>query len=109
MNGASLVWRVESSHLAAPSSLAPPTAGSGPVTLRVVLDLRAEFSTPLKAENTVRYADGNYPSRTGWKEIVVEGDDAVRLLRSSASRKDLSHELTQYPPSVSAPPQDVTA
>ncbi|MSO31054.1 MAG: hypothetical protein EXQ48_08980 [Acidobacteria bacterium] len=109
LNGTSLAWQVESSNLTAPSDLLPPSAGPSAQTLRIVLDLRAEFHTPLSTENTIHYADGNYPARTGWKEIVVEGDEDIRLLRSSASRKDLSRELTAYPPSVSAPPQDVTA
>jgi len=77
--------------------------------LRIYLDLYTEFTTTPSDENRIRYADGNYPGRTGWKEIVVEGDDQVRLLRSTAPRKDLSNELTRYPPNVAAPPQDVAA
>jgi len=109
LNGTSLTWRIESRNLIAPSSVAPSIAGSGAATLRVHLDLRAEFPTPLSSENIVRYDDGNYSGRTGWKEIIVEGDGEIRLLRSSVSRKDLSNELTRYPPNVSAPPQDVSA
>jgi hypothetical protein len=109
LNGTPLTWRIESRDLTAPSIVAPSITGSGAATLRVLLDLRAEFPMPLSNENIVRYGDGNYPGRTGWKEIVVEGDSEVRLLRSSVSRKDLSNELTRYPPNVSAPPQDVSA
>jgi nickel/cobalt exporter len=109
LNGASLSWQVESSNLTAPSSLVQSSPGSGIATLRIVLDLRAEHATPLTTANTVRYADRNYQGRAGWKEIVVEGDGEVRLLRSSASRKDLSGEITRYPASVSAPPQDLSA
>ena len=109
LNGAPLTWQVAYRNLAAPSIVALSSAGAGVLTLRMLLDLRAEFPMPLSSDNIVRYADGNYPGRTGWKEIVVEGGFDVRLLRSSASRKDLSNELTRYPPNVPAPPQDLTA
>jgi hypothetical protein len=109
LNGTPLTWRVDYRNLTAPSMVVPSSAGSPAVTLRMLLDLRAEFPAPLSRANIVRYADDNYPGRTGWKEIVVEGNSEVRVLRSSASRKDLSNELTRYPPDVPAPPQDVTA
>lgn len=108
LNGAALEWRVESSYLTAPPDLVPPGEGTGPATLRVVLDLRAGFPAPLAAENHIRYEDGNYNGRTGWKEIVVEGVDGIRLLGYSGSHEDRSRELTHYPPGATAPPQDVT-
>jgi nickel/cobalt transporter (NicO) family protein len=109
VNGAPLTWEVIYRNLKTPSVVAPSSAGTGPLTLRMLLDLRAEFPAPLSSANVVRYADGNYPGRTGWKEIVVEGSVDARVLRSSALRKDLSNELTRYPSEVSAPPQDVNA
>jgi len=46
----------------------------------------------------LQYADGNFPYRAGWKEIVI------------GSGKDITHGLTRYPsdPTV-APPQDLSA
>jgi nickel/cobalt transporter (NicO) family protein len=110
VNGIPVVWQIAYSNLTVPTNLIPSTAASsGPTLLRIFLDLHADFTTALSEENRVRYSDGNYPGRTGWKEIVVESTDDVRLLRSTAPRKDLSNELTRYPPNVTAPPQDVTA
>lgn len=54
--------------------------------------------------------DTNYPSRTGWKEVVVRSEEGVSVSQSSATSADLSRGLTQYPvdPGI-VPPQDVTA
>jgi len=109
VNGAPLIWQIARSELAAPSVTAPAAQTSGPPTLRIVLDLQAPFPASLAAENTVRFADANYDARTGWKEIVVNSDDDVRIVRSSAASLDLSRELTRYPPETVAPPQDLAA
>ncbi len=54
--------------------------------------------------------DQNFPERAGWKEIVIESERGVMLLRASQSAKDLSKALTQYPPDPTvAPPQDLRA
>jgi len=108
-NGTALAWQIQSRNLTAPSSLIAPATGTPAAPFRIVLDLVAEFGTSLATENSIRYVDENYSGRTGWKEIVLEEGDGIRLLRSTASRQDLSRELTQYPPDVSAPPQDVAA
>jgi hypothetical protein len=107
LNGTPLSWEVGYRALTAPAGL--PSAEAAPATLRVLMDLAAPFAASLSRVNIVRFTDGNYPGRTGWKEIVVEGDDSVRLLRSTASSTDLSLELRRYPPDIPAPPQDVSA
>lgn len=109
LNGQPLDWRIEYSNLTGPSSGGPPAADPVPPTFRIFMDMRAEFPAPLSERNTVRYEDKNYPERTGWKEIVVEAEPEVRLLSSSAPNKDLTNELTRYPPEWPAPPQDVVA
>jgi ABC-type nickel/cobalt efflux system permease component RcnA len=67
---------------------ASAVVGAGP-TVRVVSEFHAD-TTP----GPLRYADGNYPDRSGWKEIVIAG-----------AGQDRSKELTAYPSDalVSAP------
>lgn len=103
VNGESLTWRVESADLKLPSQTAAAP------TMRLIADLQAELPKTLRKENDVFYEDKNYPERTGWKEIVVQARDGVRLLKSSVPLKDRSAELTKYPSDLSAPPQDVSA
>lgn len=104
VNGNSLTWQVESADL----KLSAQTAAAP--TMRLVADLQAELPKTLRKENDVFYKDRNYPERTGWKEIVVQAGDGVRLLKSSAPLKDRSAELTRYPSdATAAPPQDVSA
>ena len=56
------------------------------------------------------FEDGNYANRTGWKEIVIKSSPEVSLQQASNSDRDLSHELTVYPPDLTlTPPQDLQA
>ncbi len=79
-------------------------AGGMPV-LRIVIAAEA----PLAA-GKVKYEDLNFPGRAGWKEIVVDHDDAAILHSSSHDATDISKALTLYPadPSIT-PKQDLTA
>ena len=84
-----------------------PGAG-GLRTLRLTLDFTADV--PPFSSNTpahIVYKDANYPTRTGWKEIVVVGNAAV-LRDSSVPATDLSKELTVYPSDPSIAPLQVT-
>ncbi len=66
---------------------------SGGPTVRVLVDYRIDA-----AGSSLRYEDGNYPDRSGWKEIVV------------GAGKDRTNELTAYPPdALAAAPQDLRA
>ncbi len=59
---------------------------------------------------TLEYADGNYPERAGWKEIVIRSGAGAAIRSASQGSEDHSSALTQYPadPTV-APPQDLRA
>ncbi len=86
-----------------------PGAG-GLSTMR--LNQNFTFSLPVSASNSgvVKYRDGNYSERTGWKEIVVIATSGLKFLRSTAPTEDRSKELTVYPadPGV-VPPQQTEA
>jgi hypothetical protein len=80
-------------------------------TLKLTLRYRSAWDhASLKDINQVEFQDQNFAGRAGWKEVVVEAADGVRLLESSAPATDLSRQLTVYPedPSI-RPPEDVSA
>ncbi len=81
-----------------------PGAG-GLETLKMTLDWSA--ATPAGAHD-IGWEDRNYPSRTGWKEIVAANGDGVALQGASAYSLDRSRGLSVYPPGV-VPPQDTEA
>ena len=79
-------------------------AGNLPI---IRMDMRAQINS---SGGALRYEDGNYPERAGWKEIVVAAENGAALTKASQSDVDLSKALTQYPPDPTvAPPQDLRA
>jgi nickel/cobalt exporter len=74
-----------------------------------VLRVSISTETVLKP-GEVAYEDRNYPGRAGWKEIVIDHDQAVAIEKASQTGKDISKALTFYPtdPSITQP-QDLTA
>lgn len=79
-------------------------AGGMPI-LRVVTELAVDA-----APGTLRFSDGNYPDRAGWKEIVVAAAADGVLDRAMPAGADRSKELTAYPQDpLVAPPQDLEA
>ena len=81
-----------------------PGAG-GLETLKITLDWSA--ATP-SGPRDVSWEDRNYPSRTGWKEIVAANGDGVALSGASAYSVDRSRGLSIYPRDL-VPPQDTEA
>ena len=81
-----------------------PGAG-GLETLKITLDWSA--ATPAGPRDIV-WEDRNYPSRTGWKEIVAANGDNVALSGASAYSTDRSRGLSVYPRDL-VPPQDTEA
>jgi nickel/cobalt transporter (NicO) family protein len=78
-------------------------AGGMPI-LRVVTEMSVE------ATGTLRFVDGNYPDRAGWKEIVVAAAEGAQVERATPAGTDRSKELTAYPQDpLLAPPQDLEA
>jgi len=77
----------------------------GMAILRVVTEMAVDA-----APGTLRFTDGNFPDRAGWKEIVVAGGDGVVVDRAAPAGTDRSKELTAYPQDpLLAPPQDLEA
>ena len=87
----------------------PPGAGGLP-TMKLSYLFRADVQMRDNASSIrLNYTDSNYVGRAGWKEIVVSAPASV-LVSSSASQKDRSKELTDYPTDLlNSPPQDLTA
>jgi len=76
------------------------------------LTISLQYQLPLKGGqlrdvNVLDYQDTNFPDRTGWKEIVVQGGG---IEESTASGFDKSQQLTRYPedPAI-RPPEDLVA
>lgn len=73
-----------------------PTGQGGLLTLRLSARFVADLPTATY-EAQLSYADGNYGSRLGWSEIVVQAADGSTLLASSVPSQDISQELRAYP------------
>ncbi len=100
VNGTPATLEVERS-----SAILRPGAG-GLKTALLEIDLKAPASTP----RNVEYADGNFPDRAGWKEIVVVPAAGYHLVNSTVSSMDRSAALSAYPAGAeSDSPQDVRA
>ncbi|HTX37958.1 MAG TPA: hypothetical protein VME43_23170, partial [Bryobacteraceae bacterium] len=77
----------------------------GMAILRVTAELRVAG-----APGSLRYQDGNFPDRAGWKEIVIAAGPDAAIDRGVPAGTDRSRELTEYPQDpLLAPPQDLTA
>lgn len=81
-----------------------PGAG-GLETLKITLDWTAATAP---GPRNAAWEDRNYPSRTGWKEIVAANGNGVALQNASAFSQDRSRGLSIYPRDI-VPPQDTEA
>lgn len=77
-------------------------------TVRLEYDFVASLLDLSNAPSRFQYLDDNYPSRAGWKEIIVLNSDGVALLASTVGTQDRSRALSNYP-ADKIPPQDVQA
>jgi nickel/cobalt exporter len=98
-NGVRLTPQVESTHLDIIDG-----AGNLPV-FRITTELQVA-AKPGRLE----YEDHNYPTRAGWREIVVRGGTGAKIGKASNGDQDISQALTSYPQDpTKAPPQDTSA
>jgi nickel/cobalt transporter (NicO) family protein len=77
-------------------SLEFPAGQGGLNTQRLTLHFTAALSAQAWPA-TAAFHDGNYPSRVGWHEIVVQAADDATLLDSDVPNQSISQELRQYP------------
>lgn len=80
-------------------------------TIRLRLELRAELlAAPGKpaAETTVRFTDGNFEGRPGWKEVIAEAGPGAVIVRSSVPTQDRSNALRDYPADPAVIPPETT-
>lgn len=52
----------------------------------------------------LEFIDNNEPDRLGWREIVLQVGDGVKILDSTVSDKDVSDELRNYPSDMLSSP-----
>lgn len=58
----------------------------------------------------LRYRDGNFPERAGWKEVVAVEGPGISFVSSSVPERDRSLQLTDYPTDLlNSPPQTLEA
>ncbi len=54
------------------------------------------------------YTDNNYPTRAGWREVVIAPGEGADVAKASNGSTDVSRGLTSYPQDpTKAPPQDM--
>ena len=80
--------------------------GQGLPTLRLEAHLSATLPAGWEQRGIGGYTDRNYSDRLGWREIVIQGGEGVKLTQSSASATDISDELRSYPSNFLASPLD---
>jgi ABC-type nickel/cobalt efflux system permease component RcnA len=90
-----------------------PMGAGGLPTMKMGFVYEAAYpstsSNPGQTQMNLHYADNNYPSHSGWKEIVALAA-AGSLLQSSVRTADRSGELSNYPTDLlTSPPQDLEA
>jgi nickel/cobalt exporter len=88
-----------------------PAGAGGLPTMKLGFVYRAalgNFSSD--SVGAIRYRDGNYAGRAGWKEIVVSAEPSLTLSGNSVPGVDRSAQLSNYPTDLlSSPPQDLEA
>jgi len=109
-SGLSLRLNGQPIHLAVSQSdlqLRPGAAG-----LPILL-ISLKYLVPLDAASSrvrLQYADHNYPTRSGWREVIAVGGRGWDIAQSDVPDKDVSDGLLNYPTNlILAPPQVVTA
>jgi ABC-type nickel/cobalt efflux system permease component RcnA len=84
-----------------------PGAGGLP-TLKLGVLYRATLDDLAPGgRHELRYRDGNFPDRAGWKEIVLVTGPGVAIEQSSVPATDRSRALTDYPTDLLASPPQV--
>jgi ABC-type nickel/cobalt efflux system permease component RcnA len=88
----------------------PPGAGGLP-TMKIGILYKAKLRGDSKnREHLLKYRDGNFLDRAGWKEIIAVAAPGAGILDSSVPKVDRSSQLNNYPTDLlSSPPQVLEA
>ena len=79
----------------------PPGVG-GLSTMRTVCGFSASLAAPLVAGTWIAFADGSFPDRLGWREIVVSGSGVTLTSSAMIRPTTASARLTSYPTNLLA-------
>jgi ABC-type nickel/cobalt efflux system permease component RcnA len=88
----------------------PPGAGGLP-TLKIGIVYKAKLGADSETtQHLLRYRDGNFAGRAGWKEIIAVSEAGIKILNSSVPENSRSSGLSDYPTDLlNSPPQDLEA
>jgi ABC-type nickel/cobalt efflux system permease component RcnA len=88
----------------------PPGAGGLP-TMKIGILYTALLPVDSNASHYfIRYRDGNFAGRAGWKEVIATAKSGVEIVDSSVPATDRSSQLSNYPIDLmDSPPQDLEA
>jgi ABC-type nickel/cobalt efflux system permease component RcnA len=89
------------------SNVTLPRGAGGLPTLRLECDFKATLSASVGgATHRIRFEDGSYEDRIGWREIIVAPATGWAIFDSSAFGTGLTDELKAYPEDSLAAPLD---
>ena len=90
------------------SELTFPPGQGGLSLLRLTFWLDGSLPTGSRGAVVAAYQDKNELERIGWREIVVRGQDGLKIFDSTVSDKDQSNELRTYPQDMLTSPLNQT-
>jgi nickel/cobalt exporter len=104
LNGSPLALNV----VGTPDLSFPPGQG-GLSLLRLTFWLEGTLPTVSHGAITAEYRDNNDAERIGWREIVVRGQDGLKVFDSTVSDQNQSDELRSYPQNMLTSPLNQTS
>jgi ABC-type nickel/cobalt efflux system permease component RcnA len=72
-----------------------------------VLRLESTFAGPVPEAGDLRFSDGNFADRVGWREVTAIGTDGTALARSNVPARSVTDRLLAHPQDPLSSPLDV--
>ena len=91
------------------SDLSFPPGQGGLSLLRLTFWLEGPLSVSSQGAVTAEYRDENDVERLGWREIIVRGQNGLKVFDSTVSETDQSDELRAYPQDMLSSPLSLTS
>ena len=85
------------------AGLSFPPGNGGLSTMRLVCTIEAPLAAPMTGTTTFTFRDDFEPSRLGWREITVQGDDTTVTAPGVPATSD-TKRLTTYPSGLTGAP-----